>query len=147
MVKVLASRYPMKMTKVQLATFSRLKSSSGTYGTYLSILRGAGYFEEEGELLLASQRALDEFGGDSAPSQTEEDVIAMWRSVLKGGAKRMFDVLVEMSPNGLSKEELAEHSNLIVTSGTFGTYLSTLKSNGLIEINGLEIKLSENIYS
>jgi len=32
------------------------------------------------------------------------------------------------------------------TSGTFNTYLSTLKRNGLIEINGNEIKASDELF-
>ena len=145
MLKVLVSRYPMQMTKTQLATFSKLSPRSGTYGTYLSLLRSKEFIEEENGLLRASQVALDEVGETPNPPQTSEEVIAMWRGVLKGGARRMFNVLVDEYPRELSKEELGEMAGLIHTSGTFGTYLSMLRSNSLIETNGL-IKASDNLF-
>ena len=146
MLKVLVSRSPMQMTKTQLATFSKLSPRSGTYSTYLSLLRGKGFIEEENGLLSASQIALDEVGEAPNPPQTSEEVIAMWRNVLKGGARRMFNVLVDEYPRELSKEEIGEMTGLSPGSGTFGTYLSMLRSNSLIETNGQSIKASENLF-
>jgi len=145
MLKVLVSRYPMQMSKTQLATFSKLSPRSGTYGTYLSLLRSRNFIEEANGLLMASQIALDEVGETPNPPQTSEEVIAMWRGVLKGGARRMFNVLVDEYPREISKEELGELAGLSHVSGTFGTYLSMLRSNSLIETNGL-IKASDNLF-
>lgn len=47
MLKVLVSRYPMTFTKSQLALLSKLSPRSGTYGTYLSMLRGNGLINVE----------------------------------------------------------------------------------------------------
>jgi len=146
MVKVLASRYPMQMTKTQLATFSKLSPRSGTYGTYMSILRSRGYITEDGNLLYASGKALEEFDGESLSPQTSEEIIAMWQGILKGGTRRMFDVLIDNYPDALSKEELGLATDLSHGSGTFGTYLSMLRSNSLIETNGNEVKISENLF-
>lgn len=144
MAKVLASRYPMKMSRTQLATFSKMKPSSGTYGTYLSTLKTGGYFNEENGLLVASEKCVEEHGGETF---TSEGVIEMWKGVLSGGAKRMFEVLVEEYPNALTKDQLAEMTSMVASSGTFGTYLSTLRSNALIEdIGGGTFKIKDEIY-
>lgn len=144
MVKVLSSRYPMKMSRAQLATFSKMKPSSGTYGTYLSMIKTGGYVSDEGGFLTATQKALDEFGQGEALNSG--DVIEMWKGILNGGAKRMFEVLVEQYPNALTKEELAEQTNMMASSGTFGTYLSQLRSNSLITLEGKAFKINDEIY-
>ena len=146
MLKVLVSRSPMQMSKTQLATFSKLSPRSGTYSTYLSLLRGKGFIQEMNGLLSASDFAIDEIGEAPNPPQTSEEVIAMWRDILKGGARRMFNVLVDEYPREFSKEELGEMAGLISNSGTFGTYLSMLRGNSLIEMNGSLIKASENLF-
>lgn len=146
MIKVLASRYPMQMTKTQLATFSKLSPRSGTYGTYMSLLRSGGYLKEEGALISASEKTLEIFGQENLSPQTSEEVISMWKEILKGGSRRMFEVLVDNYPNSLTKEELGEATGLSFGSGTFGTYLSMLRANSLIETNGSGVKISDNLF-
>ena len=146
MLQVLVSRYPMQMSKTQLATFSKLKPTSGTYGTYMSTLRSRGFLIENDGMIQASQSAIDEVGASPMPPQTSEEVVKMWQEVLSGGARRMFDFLVENHPNEFSKEELGQNTGLDSGSGTFGTYLSLLKSNSLIEVRGRNIKASENLF-
>lgn len=59
----------------------------------------------------------------------------------------MFDVLIEIYPETIFREELGERTGLIPTTGTFGTYISILRSNNLIEIDSEgNIKASENLY-
>ena len=140
MVEVLTSKYPMKFTKSSLATLSRMKPTSGTFSTYLSTLRAKGLIVEENGLVYASDDAIAEYGGNCVPMETE-DVINMWKGNLTGGAKRMFEILVEHYP--LQKDNLAEVAGLSATSGTFSTYLSTLRSNGLIEVQDGEVYLAE----
>jgi len=147
MLKVLVSRYPMQFTKSQLATFSKMSPRSGTFGQYLSLLRTRGMFEEEGDLIRASQEALDELDEQPTPPQSFDEVVEMWRGNLKGGARRMFDVLVEYAPSELTKEELGEHAGLSPNSGTFGQYLSMLRSNGLIESTASSVKISDNLLN
>jgi len=144
MVEVLTSNYPMKFTKSQLGAFSKMKPTSGTFGTYISTLRNRGYLSEEGNHISASEYALSEFGGNAEPKTTEE-VIEMWRSNLKGGTLRIFETLVENPSLRISRETLGEITGLSHTSGSFGTYLSILRSNGLASINSEGVQLSENL--
>ena len=146
MLQVLVSRYPMKLTKVQLGTFARLKSRSGTFSTYLSALRSFGYVESNDGHLFATQEGIDYLGQVPMPPQSSEEVISQWKAALKGGARRMFEVLVENSPLSLTKEELGERTGLASTSGTFGTYLSMLRSNGLAEVSSEGVKASEHLF-
>lgn len=58
MVEVLTSKYPMKFTKSQLGIFSKMKHTSGSFGTYLSTIRSRGLIVEEGNYFIASDRSL-----------------------------------------------------------------------------------------
>ena len=70
----------------------------------------------------------------------------MWRSNLNGGAKRMLDDLVDAYPRAMSREELSEAAGISHTGGTWGTYLSKLKTNGLAEVEGGEIRASGTLF-
>lgn len=146
MLRILVSRSPIKLTKTQLATFSQMKSSSGTYGTYLSLLKTNGLIIQEGDLISATQEGISYLGESPTAPLTTEEVINLWRQNLTGGAKRMFDVLVNIYPQSIPRHDLGDAVQMTSSSGSFGTYISTLKSNGLIEIRGQEIKLSDNIF-
>lgn len=146
MVEVLVSKYPMTFTRAQLATFAKLSSRSGTYGTYLSRIRGLGLISENDNKMQASEKALKEFDVTPDVPQSSEDLIKMWQSKFVGGARRMFDVLVEFHPTIITRYELGMRANLEPTSGTFGTYLSRLRSNGLIDDSKEGIRLSDNLF-
>lgn len=146
MLQILVSRAPMKLTKAQLATFAKLKSSSGSYSNYLSKLRVFGYISEDNGLLQATEKGFGYIGSTPNPPQTPDQVIQMWKDNLSGGAKRMFEVLVERYPSGMSKEELGEATQLASNSGSFSNYISILNSNGLIRKEGNTIKISGDLY-
>ena len=67
-------------------------------------------------------------------------MLDMWRSNLTGGARRMFDVLVDEYPQQVSKVELGGRTDMSYNSGTFGTYLSLLRRNGMVEVTGTSVK-------
>lgn len=146
MIKILVSKHPMTFTKNQLATFARLSPKSGTYGTYLSRIRNQGLIIEENGVLSASDEALSMFDVTPEAPETSDDLIRMWQSKFNGGARRMFDVLVEYYPSSITRTELGDRVGLESSSGTFGTYLSRLKSNGIIEVANGEIKASDNLF-
>ncbi len=131
MLQVLSSRYPMTFTKSQLALLANLSPKSGTYGTYLSLLQSQGLIEVGAEISI-TEEGLNHIGTDKPRPQSQEEVLAMWRTNLTGGARRMFDVLVDAYPGQIDKAELGERTDMSSNSGTFGTYLSLLRRNGLV---------------
>lgn len=147
MLKVLVSRHPIKLTRSQLATFSKLSPNSGTFGTYLSSLKSKQYIFTEGDLFSATPEGIDFVGEAPNPPQTTEEIIDMWKNNLTGGSRRMFEALVESHPTELSKNDLGYATDLSASSGTFGTYMSILRSNGLIKVSkdGM-IGLSDSLF-
>lgn len=145
MLQVLVSRYPMAFTKSQLALLSNLSSKSGTYGTYLSLLKSQGFIKIGAEISI-TQTGIDYVGGDKPKPKTQEEVLDMWRSNLTGGARRMLDVLAAVYPKELCKADLGERTGMSYKSGTFGTYLSTLRRNGLIEVRKDCVRANANLF-
>jgi hypothetical protein len=69
-----------------------------------------------------------------------------WLSELgNSGAARMLAALYEAHPRKLSKEALGEAADISHTSGTFGTYLGTLRRLELVEGRG-ELGVSEELF-
>jgi hypothetical protein len=77
---------------------------------------------------------------------SKKEVLDQWRRALKAGARAMLNVLVEIYPNGVTRDELAEQVGMTATGGTFQTYLGTLKRNGLAEVDGGEVYASESLF-
>lgn len=146
MLEVLANRYPMTFTKSQLALMAKMSPRSGSYGTYLSRLRSAGYLVEDNGQISISEGGLEFVGVTPTEPQSQEEVLAMWSNNLNGGARRMFDYLVQEYPRSFSKQELGEAIEMSATSGSFSTYLSRIKSNGLVDVAGGSIKASSNLF-
>jgi uncharacterized protein len=145
-VEALARHYPMRFTKAQIGTMTGFKITGGTFSTYWGQIKRAGLIEESDGLIGASQAGID-FAGvtPEAPTSTAE-ILDMWRSKLKRGAREILDVLVDSYPNPLSKESVAIEVGMEPTGGTFGTYIGTLRRNGLIESDGGKLRASDSLF-
>lgn len=146
MLDVLANRYPMTFTRSQLALMSKMSPKSGSFSSYLSRLRSAGYLVENGNELSASEAGLDYAGVTPSDPQTTEEVLEMWRGNLVPGARRMFDYLVTEYPRAVSRQELGEAVDMTITSGSFSSYLSRLRKNGLIKADGSNLMASPDLF-
>jgi len=146
MLQVLVTRHPMRFSKSQLATLAGLSSRSGTYGTYLSLLRSKKLVVEEDSGFQASQAAFDLMGNSPPAPMTSDEIIRMWQGNLQGGARRMFDYLISIHPDSTDKESLATSCGLSAGSGTFGTYMSQLRSNNLVRDHRGMITASEELF-
>ena len=133
MLIALVQWHPNGMTWGQVRSHAGLKNS-GTFSAYVSDLRRGGFISENNELVYATQKAVDSYGerAGEAPRDTSE-VLGVWRPKLRLGARRMLDVLVALKGRPISREDLAERSEL-TNSGTFAAYLGELKTAQLAVI-------------
>lgn len=129
------------ISRADLAVVSVMKASGGSFGTYLSRLKVAGHIEIQGDnvyLTPAGKKA----AGIVLPCGPAE-VAAAWRPKFGGGAGRIFDFLyAQREPS--TRDEVATAVEMSSDGGSFGTYLSRLRSagavverDGLVEINPL----------
>lgn len=138
---VLAARHPARFTVAQWATLAGMKRTGGTWSTYLSRLRVAGLILQYGQLFGVTDAGMKALGG----KPQRGDPLETWASAV-GGAGRMLRLLADIHPKRLSRPELARRLDLEVSGGTFSTYLSRLRSNGLIEESGGEIAASDILW-
>ncbi|MBE2178902.1 MAG: ATP-binding protein [Chthoniobacterales bacterium] len=128
----------------QLGVRAGLSSSSGTFGTYLAKLRSNGWIYG-GRDCMALTTAGVEALGDYEPLPTGRDLLDYWlRELGSGGASRMLTALADAYPRALTKQDLGAEAGISPGSGTFGTYLSKLRTLELIEGRG-EIKLNPEL--
>lgn len=133
------------LSKRQLGVRAGMSSKSGTFGTYLANMRTNGWLDgsrDRMELTTAGIRAL----GDYTPLPTGTALLEFWLNELPGGAARMLDALAKAYPAALTKVELGERANVSPTSGTFGTYLSKLRTLELIT-GSKELRASEELFT
>lgn len=147
MLETLVRRYPLKMTRAQLGTLAGFTPSGGTFGTYFGTLKRAGFLEESGGEVQVTQAGLDHLGHDAPPSpQSTEETLEMWRGALRAGERKMLDEAVAVYPEALSREELGSRTGFTPSGGTFGTYLGTLRRNGLLEVEGDRVRASRALF-
>lgn len=145
MLDTLGRHHPMRVTRAQLATLTGMKVTGGTFGTYYSTLRRNGLIDEKDGLtgLTGAGRAATDTTEE--PASTEE-IMDRWRAVLKAGARAMLDLLVGTYPAGWSRTDLATEVGLEPSGGTFGTYLSILRRNGLVDVDGDRVRASSTLF-
>lgn len=146
MLRVLAQRAPAKYTRAQWGTLAGLAHTGGTFSTYLSRLRSAGYLVEDGGYFSVSDAGMDTAGEMPPTPQTTEELVAMWQRAVGGGSARMLEVLVAAYPEWLTRERLADALNMAASGGTFSTYLSRLRSNGLAEVQGAQVRAGAVLF-
>jgi hypothetical protein len=142
--------YPAGLTAAQVATHSGVKRRGGTFTTYASELRRAGLIDIEGSVssgrFSLTYAGAELVGAEGLPDDPEARR-ASWRERLKArGAREMFDYLVRLYPQWEGRAELAEACGLSANGGTFGTYLSRLRSNELIEEDGPLIRAHPDLF-
>lgn len=146
MLGVLARQYPMTATRAQLAALAGMKRTGGTFGSYFSALRTGGLISETAGVVSITDEGLAAAGAVPAAPMTTDEVRDMWRGVLKAGARLMLDELLAAHPGALSRDQLAEAAGLERSGGTFGSYLSSLRSNGLADVAGDEIRAADVFF-
>ncbi len=139
----LVGAYPNSLTKQRIATLSGFSVKGGTFNTYLSELKRNRWIVG-GKELVATEEGLNHTEPKEIPSG--EELLNLWRGKFRAGAGRILLFLYESYPNEVSKEEIGENTGFEPSGGTFNTYLSELRRNGLIIVEGGDIKISEEFF-
>ena len=144
MLTVLCQRYPDGLTKIQLSLLADIKSSGGTWSTYLGSLRSKGLIEGNNDSLLATEEGMELLGKIPEPMSRDE-IIQIYMNKLIAGEKRMLTALIEIYPEGMFKDQLSEIAEINITGGTWSTYLGKLRSSNLVVVQGGEIRASDEL--
>jgi hypothetical protein len=141
---ILARVYPGGYTEAQWATLAGFKRTGGTWGTYKSRLRSTGRIEQRGDLWHATEQGASEAGDVDAMPNAGPELVAWWAQRI-GSERKILEHLSGLYPHAIDKADLADALAMTASGGTFGTYLSRLRSNGLIEETGNGFRVSPNL--
>lgn len=134
------------LTKEQLAIVCGLRYSSGTFSTYMSELRSKGLIEQSGKIKITSEgRGLTD--GETMTYELEK-IVEMWMGKVSQKVAQILETVYNFYVSGnesVTKEQIGEIVGLSHTSGTFSTYLSELRSAGIISTRGDEVSLHSRV--
>lgn len=137
-----------KVTRKQLGIDLGMVYTSGTFNTYLSQLKVGGYIEvNNGYLVItdAGRKAMDPYYAVPISTQDRE---AIWLNFVGAGSgvSKILSFLINMYPDQMDKQTIADNVGMAHNSGTFNTYLSKLRKLGLIE-GSKEICAAEELFT
>lgn len=142
-----ARSHPLRLTQSQIGTLSKFKTSGGTFAAYKSALRTAGYITIDNDgFWTVTPTGLVAAGVDGSDPLTVDEVLDRWRQALKKGARDMLDALIDRYPNPMTRAELGDALGMTYSGGSFNAYLSTLRSNGLIVVDGQDVTASDTLF-
>lgn len=118
--------------KETVAFWSEQRSTSGGYFNNLGKLRGLGLIDypAPGTARL-TEEGRQKIGNVEAPSS--EEVIRRVESLLSGSQIRILQVLREVHPESITKDDLAERSGQTSTSGGYFNNLGSMRTAGLLD--------------
>lgn len=145
MLKAGAQFHPKHITRNQMGTLSGISASSTTFSTYINELKKNGWVRESDGLVKLTDDGLTNAGHvEPLPTDTNT-LVSMWSGKFKAGCAKMLQVTVEVYPNEIDRNELAERSG-ITTPTTFSTYINELKKNGLVDTYDGKVKASKELF-
>jgi hypothetical protein len=141
MLAVCARMHPAGITEAQVAMQSGMKRTSGTFGDYKSLLKTSGCIDIRDGVWTATKEGMRRAGTSIARApRTTAEVLELWTPKLRGKSKDMLNVLVGTPHRGFTRAELAKACDMEASSGTFGDYLSLLRTAGLIVNEGSSVR-------
>jgi hypothetical protein len=143
-ILVALAQRPQGLTSSQLGIRASISSTSGTFDTYMSRARKAGWIVGSGNAQI-TEAGLAALGHYNALPEGAELREHWMRSVKGAGARRLLQVLADAYPNPMTSEQLGQAAGIAHTSGTFDTYMSRLRTLQLIEGRGAEIRMSAEL--
>ena len=141
MLNWLAGVYPDELSKQRLATLSGFSVKGGTFNTYISELKRNGWIEGN-DKLKATEEGLNNSNAEEVP--TGIYLLELWKGKFREGTGKILQFVYDKQST--TKEEIGENTGFSIDGGTFNTYLSELRRNGLIEIEGQKVKISEEFF-
>ena len=147
MLQTLARCHAMQISEAQLGSLTKLTPSGGTWSKYLGLLKSERLVEAHNGRLKITAKGLARLGRNVPPEpRTTAEVLEMWDPALANKEREMLRLLVNLHPKGITAEGLAARMGLTHGAGTFGKYLGTLRSNGLVKVTSAGVFAAEMLF-
>lgn len=149
MLKAAAMYNPRAITKTRMALLARMSHNSGSFNTHMATLKREGLIviADGGFEITASGLAKC---GPFEPLPTDPEIlIDLWCNAVgkDSGAARILRALGKNYPRPMDKVSVGNVTQMSGNSGSFNTYLATLKRNGLIVANKGMLKAADELFN
>ena len=145
-LRAVAQFDPDPISIYQAGTMANYSVGSGTWTNYMSILRKNNLIKKAGKMLTITEKG-KELCKDVEPLPTDpQSLLNMWSEKIGAGPAKILKVLFENYPGSINKQIVAENSGYSFGSGTWTNYISILRKNHLIEVEGDEFKASKTLF-
>ena len=131
------------LTREQITAFTGYKRS--TRNTYISRLMAKGYLYERGDKLHVNGEGAAALPSNYERLPTGGDLRDFWLNKLPEGESAILKYLIAIYPRGVERDILDDACSF--KKSTRNTYLSRLASKMLIDVNGIEVAASENLFT
>lgn len=147
-LKFLTLREGKAFTKTQIGGITGYASNGGSFNTYMSRLKQAGLVEQVSNGLWRVSDVSKAMAvlGDEYHAQDQAS-LEDWLDRLGGGAKRIYEVILNNRDTTFSREELGEATGMESKGGSFNTYISRLSTLGLLEKTQDGIRLNQELLN
>lgn len=146
LLHVFKQRYPMQVSRSQLAILSGRKPRSSAFGAAIAELISAGYVQNDDGRYELTKLATDNLDlNNFAEKPNAQDIRSMWLNALPTYERDLLNVILQHR-DGITKNDLARQSGRSITSSGFGGAISTLKKNGLVFVKDDKISPAETFY-
>ncbi len=140
---------PTGLTDGQIGARTGLSHKSGTFATYISKGKTNGWivdgFKDSTKVRVLTKDGLLVLG-PFEPLPTGKELLNYWIGKLGGGPSRMLKALSQEYPGSMDAMSLGQAAGLGHESGTFATYISTLKTLELITGGrGVPFRMSDEL--
>jgi hypothetical protein len=114
-------------------------AGGGSFQTYLSRLRTAAFIEGAGDQVRITDAGMQALG-TWQPLPSGRALVEYWLGQLGKGESSILRVLADRFPAAVSRPELGESTGYEHRGGSFQTYLSRLRTLGLVDGRGDELR-------
>jgi hypothetical protein len=132
-IMVALAQHPEGLSYRKIGVFSGVSTKGGSFGTYLSTGRRNGWIagDDKSGVKITSEGV--EALGSFEPLPTGRDLVSYWiREFGSGKTSQILRVIADAWPSALSDEEIEVAADVSTKGGSYGTYLSTLRTRDVI---------------
>lgn len=135
-----AAQHSDGVTREQLTVLTGYKRSSRD--TYIQRLRAAGYVDQQGELLMATDAGMAALGPTFEPLPTGPALRDHWLGRLPAGEKKILEALIDVHPSAVDRGAL----DVGFKRSSRDTYIQRLAARQLVKVERGEVRASDNLF-
>jgi hypothetical protein len=132
-IMVALAQHPEGLSYRKIGVFSGVSTKGGSFGTYLSTGRRNGWIagDDKSGVKITSEGI--EALGSFEPLPTGRDLVEYWlREFGNGKTAQILKVIADAWPSALSDSEIEVAADVSTKGGSYGTYLSNLRTRDVI---------------